>query len=51
LSGFGEISAEKGKQPIKIKLNQMLGTKVSAAKVARISSKQFMGPFLHALYR
>jgi hypothetical protein len=32
LSGFGEISAEKGKQPIKIKLNQMLGTKVSAAK-------------------
>jgi hypothetical protein len=32
LSGFGEISAEKEKQPIKIKSNQMLDTKVSAAK-------------------
>ena len=32
LSGFGEISAEKGKQPIKIEPNPMLGTKVSAVK-------------------
>ena len=32
LSGFGEISTEKGKPPIKIKSNRMLGIKVSAAK-------------------